>query len=319
MTLSSGNYASGSQESASLSGVSWGAIFAGAAGAAALSLILVILGFGLGFSAVSPWSDSGMSAKGIGISTIVWLAFTQIVASGLGGYIAGRLRVKWANMHGDEVYFRDTAHGFLSWAVATLVAATLIATSVSSIVSGGAQAGASAVSGVAGAATQVAGSAASNSGEDSGYFIDSLFRDDRAASVSDDAAHGVVFRVFAKTLSNPDGQLSADDRTYLAQLIAQRTNLSQADAQARVDKVYGQARQAVEDAKTAAKNAADKAAKIAAYTSLWTFVALLCGAFFASVAATLGGRRRDAVVYTIDNSTAGREHYTSATNLPPVR
>ncbi|MEB0076443.1 hypothetical protein QN386_05795 [Pseudomonas sp. CCI3.2] len=321
MTLSSGNFATGSQESASVSGVSWGAIFAGAAGAAALSLILVILGFGLGFSAVSPWSDSGMSAKGIGISTIVWLAVTQIIASGMGGYIAGRLRVKWANMHGDEVYFRDTAHGFLAWAVATLVAATLIASSVGSMVSGGVQAGASAVSGVAGAATQAAGSAASNSGgsEDSGYFIDSLFRDDRPAGVSDDAAHGVVFRIFAKTLNSKDGQLSADDRTYLAQLIAQRTNLSQADAQARVDQVYGRARQAVEDAKTAAKNAADTAAKVAAWTSLWMFVALLCGAFFASFAATMGGRRRDAVVYLNDASTLDREAYTSPTNMPPVR
>ncbi|GAA0415680.1 hypothetical protein GCM10008969_43520 [Pseudomonas veronii subsp. inensis] len=84
------------QESSARSGVSWGAIFAGAAAAAALSLILVLLGFGLGFSAVSPWADSGISAKGLGISTIIWLAFTQIVASGLGGYIAGRLRVKWA-------------------------------------------------------------------------------------------------------------------------------------------------------------------------------------------------------------------------------
>jgi hypothetical protein len=75
--------------------------------------------------------------QGLGISTIIWLAFTQIVASGLGGYIAGRLRVKWANLHGDEVYFRDTAHGFLAWAVATLVTATLVVGSVSSVVGGG--------------------------------------------------------------------------------------------------------------------------------------------------------------------------------------
>lgn len=286
------------QESVNHSGVSWGAIFAGAAGAAALSLILVLLGFGLGFSAVSPWADTGMSAKGLGISTIVWLAFTQIIASGLGGYIAGRLRVKWANLHGDEVYFRDTAHGFLSWAVATLVAATLIVGSVGSVVSGGVQAGANMASGAASAVTQVAGSAASSagSGQDYGYFIDSLFRDDRPAAVSDDAAHGVVFRIFAKTLNN-GGQMSAEDRTYLAQMIAQRTNLSQADAQARVDQVYGQARQAVEDAKTAAKNAADTAAKVAAWTSLWMFIALLCGAFSASFAAIYGGRRRDAVTW----------------------
>ncbi|KFE55161.1 hypothetical protein [Pseudomonas syringae] len=299
MISSPDTYPTAAQESTNHSGVSWGAIFAGAAGAAALSLILLLLGAGLGFSAISPWEDSGMSAKAIGISTVVWLAFTQIIASGLGGYIAGRLRVKWANLHGDEVYFRDTAHGFLSWAVATLVAALLIVGSVSNIVGGGVKAGASMASGAASAATQVAGSAASNSnasGQDYGYFVDSLFRDDRPAAVSDDAAHAVVVRIFARTINN-GGQLSAEDRTYLAQLIAQRTNLSQADAERRVDQVYGQARQSYEDAKLAAKNAAETAAKVAAMTALWTFVALLCGAFFASLAAVFGGRRRDAVTY----------------------
>ena len=281
------------EASSARSGVSWGAIFAGAAAAAALSLILVLLGFGLGFSAVSPWADSGISAKGLGISTIIWLAFTQIVASGLGGYIAGRLRVKWANMHGDEVYFRDTAHGFLAWAVATLITATLVVSSVSSVVGGGVQASASVASG----AVQAAGSAAQGvKGDDFGYYVDSLFRDDRPAAVSDDAAHGVVARIFTRTLSN-DGQLAAEDRAYLAQLISQRTNLSQADAEARIDKVYGDARKAIEDAKLKAKQAADTAAKVAAYTSLWTFIALLIGAFVASFAATYGGRRRDAVVY----------------------
>ncbi|MDB6144231.1 MAG: putative transrane protein [Pseudomonas sp.] len=317
MTSSSGNYSTALQASSNHSGVSWGAIFAGAAGAAALSLILMVAGFGLGFSAVSPWSDSGMSAKGLGISTIVWLAFTQIVAAGLGGYIAGRLRVKWSNMHGDEVYFRDTAHGFLAWAVATLVVAALIISSASSIVGSGVQAGASMASGAAGAVTQVAGNAASNSsGDDSAYFVDSLFRNDQPAAVSDDAAHGVVYRIFTKSLAN-NGQLSAEDRTYLAQMIAQRTNLSQADAQARVDQVYGQALKAVNDAKTAAKNAADAAAKAAAWGSLWMFVALLCGAFCASLAATFGGRRRDAVVYlrdtALERDREAREAYVTST------
>lgn len=299
MISSPDTYPTAAQESTNHSGVSWGAIFAGAAGSAALAMILLLLGVGLGFSAMSPWADSGMSAKGIGISTVAWLAFTQIVASGLGGYIAGRLRVKWANLHGDEVYFRDTAHGFLSWAIATLVAATLIVGSVSSIVGGGVKAGASMASGAAGAVTQVAGSAASNgnvSSDDYGYFIDSLFRDDRPAAVSDDAAHAVVVRIFAKTINN-GGQLSAEDRSYLAQLIAQRTNLSQADAERRVDQVYAQALKSYEDAKLAAKNAAETAAKVASMTALWTFVSLLCGAFFASLAAIWGGRRRDAVTY----------------------
>ncbi|GAB6407559.1 hypothetical protein [Pseudomonas sp. MHK4] len=296
MNRSSEGFYPATDESSTVSGVSWGAIFAGAAAAAALSLILVLLGFGLGFSAVSPWANEGMSAKGLGISTIVWLAVTQIIASGAGGYIAGRLRVKWAYMHGDEVYFRDTAHGFLAWCVATLVTATLVAGSVSSVISGGVQAGAQVAGGAANAVTQAAGTAAANTDSDQyGYYIDSLFRDDRPAAVSDDAARGTVTRIFVRSLS--DGQLAPEDRTYLAQLVAQRTNLTQADAERRVDEVYARTQKAVADAKLAAQQAADTAAKVAAWTTLWMFVALLAGAFFASLAATFGGRRRDAVVY----------------------
>ena len=211
MNVTPDTYPAAVEESTNASGVSWGAIFAGAAGAAALSLILVLLGSGLGFSAMSPWANEGASAKTIGISTVVWLALTQIIASGLGGYLAGRLRVKWSNMHGDEVYFRDTAHGFLAWAVATLVAAVLIVSSVSGIVGSGVKAGASAVAGVAGTAAVAAGNAASNTSSDQyGYFVDTLFRDDRPAAVSDDAARGVVVRIFTKTLAN-DGQLAPED------------------------------------------------------------------------------------------------------------
>jgi hypothetical protein len=309
MNVTPDSYPAAVEESANTSGVSWGAIFAGAAGAAALSLILVMLGSGLGFSAMSPWASEGASAKTIGISTVVWLALTQIIASGLGGYLAGRLRVKWSNMHGDEVYFRDTAHGFLSWAVATLVAAVLIVGSVSGIVGSGVKAGASAVAGVAGTAAVAAGSAAGNTSSDQyGYFVDTLFRDDRPAAVSDDAARGVVVRIFTKTLAN-DGNLATEDRNYLAQLVAQRTNLIQADAQARVDQVYGQAKQAVADAKLKAQQAAETAAKVAAMSALWTFVALLCGAFVASLAAIWGGRRRDAVTYVETRA------YTTTSNI----
>ena len=285
------------QDSSGHSGVSWAAIFAGAATAAALSLLLIMLGAGLGFSAVSPWANEGVGAKGLGITAIVWLALTQIIASGMGGYLAGRLRVKWANMHGDEVYFRDTAHGFLAWAVATLVTATLIAGSVSNVIGGGVQAGASVASGAASAMSSAAASHADKStGNSSDYFIDTLFRDDRGTAVSEDAAHGIVTRIFVRSLGN-DGQLSGEDRTYLAQIVAQRTNLSQAEAEQRVDQVYAKAHQAVEDAKVKAKEAADTAAKVAAWTTLWMFISLLLGAFFASLCATFGGRQRDAVSY----------------------
>ena len=291
------HYPAALQDSSGHSGVSWAAIFAGAATAAALSLLLIMLGAGLGFSAVSPWANEGVGAKGLGITAIVWLALTQIIASGMGGYLAGRLRVKWANMHGDEVYFRDTAHGFLSWAVATLVTATLIAGSISSVIGSGAQAGANVASGAASAmSTAAASHADKNTGNSSDYFIDTLFRDDRGTAVSEDAAHGIVTRIFVRSLGN-DGQLSGEDRTYLAQIVAQRTNLSQAEAEQRVDQVYAKAHQAVEDAKVKAKEAADTAAKVAAWTTLWMFISLLLGAFFASLCATFGGRQRDAVSY----------------------
>lgn len=292
MITSADTYAVSAGDTSSHSGVSWAAIFAGATGAAALSLILIVLGFGLGFSAVSPWPGDGATAKQLGISSIVWLALTQIIASGLGGYIAGRLRVKWANLHGDEVYFRDTAHGFLAWAFATLVTAVLVVGSVSSVVSGGVQAGAMAASGVAAAGAGAAANSSKASGNDeSAYFIDMLFRDDRPVAVTDDAAHGIATRIFVRGLA--DGQLNAQDRTYLANVIAQRTQISQAEAEQRIDTVFAEARQAIEEA----KQLADAARKAAAASALWMFVALLCGAFFASLFAIWGGRRRDAAVF----------------------
>lgn len=211
-------------------------------------------------------------------------------------------------MHGDEVYFRDTAHGFLAWCIATLVTATLVVGSVSNIVSGGVQAGATVAGGAASAMTQAVSDADS---DPYGYFIDSLFRDDRPVAVSDDAAYGIVTRIFARSLSN-DGQLAVEDRAYLAQLIAQRTNLTQADAERRVDEVYARTQKAVADAKMAA----EQAAKAAALTALWMFVALLAGAFFASLAAIFGGRRRDAVEYL---ETDAYVTTTTTTTLPPVR
>ncbi|RRV07348.1 hypothetical protein EGJ27_11725 [Pseudomonas sp. v388] len=289
-------YVGAEQHAGHLSGVSWGAIFAGAAAAAIMSMLLLMLGLGLGFSAVSPWADEGASAEALGISTIIWLVIVQVLSSALGGYLAGRLRVKWVNVHDDEVYFRDTAHGFLAWAVATLLAATLIVGSAASAIGTGVQAGASVASGAAGAVSQAAGGAAGNvSGQDYSYFVDNLFRADDASAVSDDSAHTVVLRIFTRTLDN-NGQISPEDRSYLARLVAQRTGLSQADAERRVDEVYAQAVKSVEDAKNAAKEAADTAAAVAAGTALWTFVTLLLGAFFASLAAIYGGRRRDAAV-----------------------
>ena len=284
-----------------VSAVSWGAILAGAAAAAALSLILLVLGTGLGLTSLSPYGGSGASAMALGLSAIVWVMVTQALASGMGGYLAGRLRSRWVSVHSDEVYFRDTAHGFLAWAVASLVTAALLTSAIGAIVGGAVKAGAT----VAGGAATSAVAAATNaqgSGADSGgpmaYFIDSMFRRapaeaaeaPRASTESTPTAE--VTRILLQ--AGVDKPLAADDQRYLGQLVAERTGLAQADAEKRVaDTVAAMQAKALE-VEAAARDAADKARKAGITATLWLFVSLLLGAFSASLAATWGGRERDA-------------------------
>ena len=299
-----------------VSGVTWSAVLAGAAAAAALSFVLLILGFGLGLSAVSPWSYNDAA---IGTSTIVWIGFMQLASAGVGGYIAGRLRVKWASVHNDEVYFRDTAHGMLAWAVATLLTAALMAGAMRSVIGGAVDAGAgvaaiaasaapAAVTALApraaatGATANATGAASgTNSGASSGanpsgsYFSDLLLRSDSAGPDTDNGElRGEVGRILLNDLRA--GSLPVEDREYLAGLVAKRTGLAQPDAERRVDDIYARMSKAAADAKARAKVAADQARKAAAWSALWMFVALLIGAFFASLCATFGGRQRDRAV-----------------------
>ncbi len=257
---------------APLSAVSWGAVLAGAAAAAALSLILLILGAGLGLSSFSPWTGLGVSATTFGVSAIVWLVVTQLAASGLGGYLAGRLRTRWADLQADEVYFRDTAHGLLAWAVASLITAAALTTTIGALLGQGNRAAAP----VPDAVSVGQGRAVD------GYYIDALFRPEPAQPqpavfVRPD---GEVARVMAKGLS--EGALLDEDVRYLGQLVSQRTGLAPPAAEKRVTDTFERA-----------KTAAAKATKAAAHASLWMFISLLAGAFVASWLATYGGRRRD--------------------------
>ena len=301
-------------EAAANSAVSWGAILAGAAAAAALAMILVFVGTALGLSARSPWAQAGATAATLGVSTIVWITLTQLLASGMGGYLAGRLRTKWVAVHTDEVFFRDTAHGFLAWAVASLATAALLTSVIGAIVSGGVQAGASVAggaasaaltAGAAGAGAAAAGSEATRSDTSSGpmnYFVDSLFRKEVAGGATPAAAGGAaeagpsaptseVTRILLNSVRT--GALPAEDVRYVGQVVAQRTGLSQADAEKRVNDTYTRLQTKLRDAEAMARDAADKARKASAYAALWLFVSLLIGAFVASLAATFGGRQRD--------------------------
>ncbi|HWE75839.1 MAG TPA: hypothetical protein VG328_21950 [Stellaceae bacterium] len=289
-----------------VSAVSWAAVFAGALGAVAITVILVELGIGLGFASISPWTNSGASLATLGVMGGVWLVLAQWISAAVGGYLAGRLRTKWTSVHTDEVFFRDTAHGFLAWALGTVIGVLLIAAggataiNASSRVAGGAAAGAGQGAAVAGMTNQgLNNQGGQNSILNDGYYIDMLYRPAAAnvgatnatapnapQSGSDDRA--IARRILIRDL--PKGALTPDDRTYLAQSVAAHDGISQSEAEQRVDQTMTQ----IKAAEDQARQATDTARKTAAFGSIATALAMVIGAFIASVSAVLGGKLRDA-------------------------
>ena len=267
-TISPGVELESSAPEAAMSAVSWGAILAGGVAAAALTLILLAFGAGVGFSSISPWSTSAATTT-FHIAAGLYFIVTAMIASSVGGYLAGRLRTRWIGAHTREVFFRDTAHGFLAWGFATLLSAGVMAS-----------AGAALAGGATSAVTHVAGQ---SPGLLDGY-VDSLVRGDPAgntASADMSAARAEAGRIFAAAFQN-GGEFQALDRAYLAQLVAARTGITPVQAEERVSATIERAKAAV-----------DKARKAAAQLALWLTASLLVGAFAASLAAIEGGGLRD--------------------------
>jgi hypothetical protein len=258
-------------------GVSWEAVAAGAVSIAALTLLLVALGAGLGLSAVSPWSDSGVSISTFSVGTGIYLVIVGVMSSAIGGYLAGRLRSKWVGIHTNEVFFRDTAHGFIAWAFATLICATALVSTTAYLANG-------AIPGLSGAASQNVPALSPAQ-----FYVDKLFRAAPVAGTTAGADNGTndsgsraeVVRLWAADFA-AGKDLPAADRTYVAQIVAARSGLSQADADRRVGQVVNEA-----------KVAADQTRRGAAHLSFWLTAALLAGAFAASLAAAEGGALRD--------------------------
>jgi hypothetical protein len=252
-------------------GISWAAVMAGAAVTAALTLVLLSLGVGLGMSVVSPWGGSGVSATTFKVGTGLYLLVIAMIASGLGGHLTGRLRHRYNGIHDKEVYFRDTANGFVAWAVSSIGGAAFLASAAGSLVGGVAMAASSAGQNAAAAP-----------------YVDKLLRTDAATqtapqnagnSVSD--ARAELARVLGGVLRDRK-DLKADDRAYVAQLVARHTGLSQTDAQKRVDDVVNEA-----------KADLDAARKATSQLALWLAASLFLGAFASSIAAAEGGAFRD--------------------------
>lgn len=279
----------------SLSAVSWGAIIAGAVSAAALTIVLILLGSGLGLTMVSPWTNQGIGITTFAVSAAIWMIVIQWLSSALGGYMTGRLRARWVGVHTDETFFRDTAHGLLAWALATLLVVYIASSGLTSAVGTGVQAASNVASGAAmGASSSAASSANDNTGNNAvSYFVDSLFRPNDPTRLAapgeagDAAAAAQASRILIASAAT--GEMAPADQTYLGQLVSARTGLSEADATARVNTVLAQ----VNQAKTKAQEAADTTRKAGIAFALMAALSLVIGAFIASAAAALGGRLRD--------------------------
>jgi hypothetical protein len=254
-----------------VAGVSWAAVLAGAIASLALTLVLLSFGAGLGFSVVSPWAGSGVSATSFEIGTGLYFIVMAMISSAIGGYLAGRLRNRWIGVQSPEVHFRDTAHGFLAWALASVLGAILLASPATSLL-GGAASG----------AAQVAGQ--QTSGPMTGY-VDTLLRPDNPTADTANANGGQTRQELTRLLTadfRNGGEPSAADRGYLAKVVAARTGLAPADADKRVNEVIAQAKQDLE-----------KARKAAEHLAIWLTLSLFIGAFSAALAATEGGGLRD--------------------------
>ena len=241
-------------------GVSWPAVFAGAFSMGALGLILMALGAGFGLSAVSPWPQSGADASRISAGAVIWVIFVQLAASALGGYLAGRLRTKWVALHTHEVFFRDTAHGFIAWCVALVLTTILFAGYTVSL------------------APRTMNAATDQS---SNYFVGRLFLGARAGAADQNTRNDAAAVLF-NALRHPE--TASQDQGYLTDMVTAATGLSRPEAERRVSETA-----------TADREAADAARKAVAHSLYWLFVAFLIGAFCASYAATIGGRQRDSV------------------------
>ena len=258
------------------SGVSWAAVTAGAFVIAATYLILLALGAGMGLSTVSPWGaerwgiDGGFSAA---TPTIVWLILIELIASAVGGFLVGRLRTKWAQVHTDEVYFRDTANGFVAWAVALVLSVTFLISAAATMAGSGPL-----VQAASGATATETHLSAANT-----YYIDRLLRSDTNGIVPLNSPLPVeAGRILNNALHHDT--ISADDESYLSRLVSARAGISFTDAQQRVAATYADARRTQ-----------DTVRRETARLLLWLFISLLAGAFAASYAATIGGRQRDHV------------------------
>jgi hypothetical protein len=277
----------------------WGPIFVGTLGALAMLVVLMTFGAGLGLSVVSPQPYAGISAKGLAVLAGVYIALVHVASFAAGGYLAGRMRTPWVTSDTEERNFRDGGYGFAVWALGIVLGAALATSGVAGALKTAVGATtAVAAAGTAGAASNPAAGQAVLSMQPTDYAVDRLLAPAPGGAAPAAGAAPApqqsradltapIARTFAANMQNP--QLNAADRTYLASLVSQRTGMSQADSEKRVDEAFTE----LKAAEQKARDAADKARKASLIAAFLAAATLAIGAAAACAGSALGARHRD--------------------------
>jgi hypothetical protein len=260
----------------------WPAAIAGAVLASAISLVLITFGSAIGLSLTSPFDNTGMSAVGLAIALGLWLVWVQVSSFMAGGYVTGRMRRRLHDATEHESDVRDGIHGLVVWGVGVLLGASILALTAG----GAASTAATAVGGAAQAAVEKMADAAQGVNPLS-RAVDTAFRTTRPDASTSADARNEVMAIVARGIAQ--GDIPEADRTYLAQVIAARTDVPPDEAKARVDTMVTSAQQAAEEAKQQAKRA-KRFAVIAAFVTAASLAISAAAAFWA---AGMGGRHRD--------------------------
>lgn len=292
--------------------IDWRAVVAGALGASALFGLFLAFGSALGLSMTSARPYAGLSATTIAIVLALWFAAVHIASFAAGGYLAVRLRTRADQGTPAEREFRDGAHGFLVWAVGTLIAAYLVGSALTGAAKGTAEVASAAAGGMAtvaaaGAASAAASSKSGGAGPDLvGYAVDLMVRPSLPATGTSTtpSAPAPAMRTEATTDVNSEiariltvatvsGEINAADRAHLARLVASRSGLSQADAERRVDETWAKLKAMRAEAETKVRDAAETARKSGVMAAFLAAAISLAGLAAAVWAAGVGGLHRD--------------------------
>jgi hypothetical protein len=206
----------------------WPAVIAGAVMASAISLVLITFGSAIGLSLTSPFDNTGMSAVGLAIALGLWLVWVQVSSFMAGGYVTGRMRRRLHDATEHESDVRDGIHGLVVWGVGVLLGASILALTAG----GAASTAATAVGGAAQAAVEKMADAAQGVNPLS-RAVDTAFRTTRPDASTSVDARNEVMAIVARGIAQ--GDIPEADRTYLAQVIAARTDVPPDEAKARVD------------------------------------------------------------------------------------